>query len=263
VLFKVSDLALVLWRVPTNRDEIEIERLLDSISLVLVGQNYRPSGGPVGVRSEQLMINRELGSTQVRPIPIPSDRPRCRLIQCASDPAIGRTRHPKCSPWLSQPWGLSILAVMSRACTDDLPILNRCCLLVVIGHVLSEFARQRALPYLENDHPEVRQAAALTCCRIYARDPICHQASAHAIEVMSEVLDKLLVVGIADPGMLLVPNITCREQLTRSFMRCLHSQNRALESRGAFRSASGTGRKCPLSLHRAERRGIPESRTRY
>ena len=68
------------------------------------------------------------------------------------------------------------------------------------GHVLSEFARQRALPYLEDDHPEVRQAAALTCCRLYARDPICHQASAHAIEVMSEVLDKLLVVGIADPG---------------------------------------------------------------
>lgn len=68
------------------------------------------------------------------------------------------------------------------------------------GHVLSEFARQRALPYLEDDHAEVRQAAALTCCRLYARDPICHQASAHAIEVMSEVLDKLLVVGIADPG---------------------------------------------------------------
>lgn len=77
--------------------------------------------------------------------------------------------------------------------------------LLLAGHILSEFARQRALPYLESDHPEVRQAAALTCCRIYARDPICHQASAHAIEVMSEVLDKLLVVGIADPGMLLPP----------------------------------------------------------
>lgn len=73
-------------------------------------------------------------------------------------------------------------------------------LLFCAGHVLSEFARQRALPYLEDDHAEVRQAAALTCCRLYARDPICHQASAHAIEVMSEVLDKLLVVGIADPG---------------------------------------------------------------
>jgi len=69
------------------------------------------------------------------------------------------------------------------------------------GHILSEFARQRVLPYLEDDHPEVRQSAALTCCRLYARDPICHQASAHAIKVMSEVLDKLLVVGIADPGM--------------------------------------------------------------
>ena len=75
------------------------------------------------------------------------------------------------------------------------------------GHILSEFARQRVLPYLEDDHPEVRQSAALTCCRLYARDPICHQASAHAIEVMSEVLDKLLVVGIADPGMPCVVSI--------------------------------------------------------
>lgn len=31
-------------------------------------------------------------------------------------------------------------------------------------------------------------------------DPICYQASSHAIEVISDVLDKLLTVGIADPG---------------------------------------------------------------
>lgn len=55
-----------------SSDEIGIERLLDSISFVLVGLNYRPSGGPVGVRAEQLMVNRELVSTQVRAIPIPS-----------------------------------------------------------------------------------------------------------------------------------------------------------------------------------------------
>ena len=32
------------------------------------------------------------------------------------------------------------------------------------------------------------------------KDPICYQASSHAIEVISDVLDKLLTVGIADPG---------------------------------------------------------------
>jgi FKBP12-rapamycin complex-associated protein len=68
------------------------------------------------------------------------------------------------------------------------------------GHVLNEFVRTCALPYLEDDHPEVRKAAANTCCRLFVKDPICYQASSHAIEVISDVLDKLLTVGIADPG---------------------------------------------------------------
>jgi serine/threonine-protein kinase mTOR len=60
--------------------------------------------------------------------------------------------------------------------------------------------RNSALPYLEDDHAEVRGAAAYTCCKLYVRDPICFQASSHAIEIISDVLDKLLTVGIADPG---------------------------------------------------------------
>ncbi|KAJ3878338.1 phosphatidylinositol 3-kinase [Lentinula edodes] len=67
------------------------------------------------------------------------------------------------------------------------------------GHTLNEVVRSCALPYLEDDHPEVRRAAALTCCRLFMHDPICYQASSHAIEVISDVLDKLLTVGIADP----------------------------------------------------------------
>lgn len=67
------------------------------------------------------------------------------------------------------------------------------------GHILNEFVRNCALPYLEDDHREVRQAAALTCCRLFVRDPICHQVSNHSIEIISDVLDKLLTVGIADP----------------------------------------------------------------
>ncbi|KAE9399554.1 phosphatidylinositol 3-kinase [Gymnopus androsaceus JB14] len=67
------------------------------------------------------------------------------------------------------------------------------------GHTLNEVVRSCALPYLEDDHPEVRRAAAMTCCRLFMHDPICYQASSHAIEVISDVLDKLLTVGIADP----------------------------------------------------------------
>ncbi|KAK0217827.1 phosphatidylinositol 3-kinase [Armillaria fumosa] len=67
------------------------------------------------------------------------------------------------------------------------------------GHLLNEFVRQCALPYLEDDNADVRRAAALTCCRLFVRDPICYQSSSHAIEIISDVLDKLLTVGIADP----------------------------------------------------------------
>ena len=69
-----------------------------------------------------------------------------------------------------------------------------------IGHVLNEFVHECALPYLDQDHPEVRRAAALTCCRLFVRDPICYQASNHSIEIISDVIDKLLTVAIADPG---------------------------------------------------------------
>jgi FKBP12-rapamycin complex-associated protein len=68
------------------------------------------------------------------------------------------------------------------------------------GHVLNEFVQTTALPYLENDSPDVRQTAALTCSKLFVRDPICHQSSAHSIEIISDVLDKLLTVAVADPG---------------------------------------------------------------
>lgn len=70
------------------------------------------------------------------------------------------------------------------------------------GHVLNEFVRDNALPYLEDDNPAIRQAAALTCCHLFIKDPICYQASNHSIEIVGDVIDKLLTVGIADPGSL-------------------------------------------------------------
>ena len=70
----------------------------------------------------------------------------------------------------------------------------------IIGHVLNEFVRNCALPYLEEDHLEVRKAAALTCCSVFRRDPIGFQGSNNSIEIISDVIDKLLTVGIADPG---------------------------------------------------------------
>jgi len=67
------------------------------------------------------------------------------------------------------------------------------------GHVLNEFVRDVAIRYVEDDDPVIRKAAALTCCQLFVRDPIVHQTSHHAIQVVSDVIEKLLTVGVADP----------------------------------------------------------------
>lgn len=67
------------------------------------------------------------------------------------------------------------------------------------GHVLNEFVRDVAIRYVEDDDPAIRKAAALTCCQLFVKDPIVHQTSHHAIQVVSDVIEKLLTVGVADP----------------------------------------------------------------
>ncbi|KOS39997.1 hypothetical protein ACN38_g9146 [Penicillium nordicum] len=67
------------------------------------------------------------------------------------------------------------------------------------GHILNEFVRDVAINYVENDNPEIRKASALTCCQLFVHDPIINQTSGHSIQVVSEVIDKLLTVGIGDP----------------------------------------------------------------
>ncbi|KAK4495590.1 hypothetical protein PRZ48_012858 [Zasmidium cellare] len=67
------------------------------------------------------------------------------------------------------------------------------------GHVLNEFVRDVAIRYVEDDDANIRKAAALTCCQLFVKDPIVHQTSHHAIQVVSDVIEKLLTVGVADP----------------------------------------------------------------
>ncbi|OQO07792.1 hypothetical protein B0A48_06583 [Cryoendolithus antarcticus] len=67
------------------------------------------------------------------------------------------------------------------------------------GHVLNEFVRDVAIRYVEDDDTVIRKAAALTCCQLFVKDPIVHQTSHHAVQVVSDVIEKLLTVGVADP----------------------------------------------------------------
>ncbi|KAI1764494.1 FAT-domain-containing protein [Hypoxylon sp. FL1150] len=67
------------------------------------------------------------------------------------------------------------------------------------GHILNEFVRDVAIKYVEDDDGEIREAAALTCCQLYVRDPIVNQTSYHALQVVGDVIEKLLTVGVSDP----------------------------------------------------------------
>ncbi|EEB07626.1 phosphatidylinositol kinase Tor2 [Schizosaccharomyces japonicus yFS275] len=66
------------------------------------------------------------------------------------------------------------------------------------GYILNEFVKDYVVTYLENSNILVRKTAAVTSCQLLAKDPILYQTSDHAIQVVAEVLEKLLTVGIAD-----------------------------------------------------------------
>lgn len=128
------------------------DRLLDMLSMVLIGQPYRPLGAPPTVRTTS--------GSQVYNANATSAEKSVETITVALD-TLGKFDFS--------------------------------------GHILNEFVRNCTLPYLENDHAEIRKAAAVTCARLFMHDPICCQTSMHAIEVVNDVLDKLMTVAIADP----------------------------------------------------------------
>lgn len=66
-------------------------------------------------------------------------------------------------------------------------------------HVLNEFVRDVALSYTDSDKSRIRKQAALTCCQLFVEDPIIFQTSYHSIRVVSDVLERLLIVAVADP----------------------------------------------------------------
>ncbi|KAJ1552279.1 phosphatidylinositol kinase- protein kinase tor1, partial [Nowakowskiella sp. JEL0078] len=57
--------------------------------------------------------------------------------------------------------------------------------------------RECAITYLEDENSDVRKAAVGTCM-LLKREPIIYQMSDHAMQIVGEVLEKLLMVGITD-----------------------------------------------------------------
>lgn len=133
--------------------ELIVDRLLDSISLVLTGHSFRPLGAPQ--RSVANGTSRDLSHLQ------PPGTPPAEI----------------------QALALHILGSFDFS-----------------GHTLNEFVRDAVLPYLEHDNIDVRQEAVLASTQLFIHDPICYQTSSHSIEIVSDVLEKLLTVGITDPS---------------------------------------------------------------
>lgn len=136
--------------IPPIRATIQ-EKLLDLLSLILVGNPYRPLGCP-----------------ESRILPMPS---------FAKDYGGFPTEHRDSEIALAL-WTLG---------TFDFS-----------GHILNEFVRDVTVRYTESESPEIRKAAALTCCQLFVQDPIVYQTSTNSIQVVSEVIDKLLTVGVGD-----------------------------------------------------------------
>ncbi|KAK6307934.1 hypothetical protein J4Q44_G00212050 [Coregonus suidteri] len=72
------------------------------------------------------------------------------------------------------------------------------------GHSLTQFVRHCADHFLNSEHKEIRMEAARTCSRLLT--PSIHLITGHghvvsqtAVQVVADVLSKLLVVGITDP----------------------------------------------------------------
>uniref|UniRef100_A0A4W3GLM4 Serine/threonine-protein kinase TOR n=1 Tax=Callorhinchus milii TaxID=7868 RepID=A0A4W3GLM4_CALMI len=72
------------------------------------------------------------------------------------------------------------------------------------GHSLTQFVRHCADHFLNSEHKEIRMEASRTCSRLLT--PSIHLISGHghvvsqtAVQVVADVLSKLLVVGITDP----------------------------------------------------------------
>ncbi|OAA65494.1 tor pathway phosphatidylinositol 3-kinase [Niveomyces insectorum RCEF 264] len=154
----------IAFYVPAVRTTIQ-ERLLNMISLILSGEPFKQLGAPM---------------SQAGGGALSSTVPTTVTKETAKDAAAIEQHKEEVK-----------LALNALGCFD------------FSGHVLNEFVRDVAMRYVDDDDPETREAAALTCCQLYLRDPIVNQESYHAMQVVGDVVERLLTVGVSDP----VPHI--------------------------------------------------------
>ncbi|KAJ3311625.1 phosphatidylinositol kinase- protein kinase tor1 [Boothiomyces sp. JEL0838] len=66
------------------------------------------------------------------------------------------------------------------------------------GLALHELVRECAIVYLDDDNPVIRKSAVLTTSKLLGQDPSCFQTNNHALQIVSDILERLLSIGISD-----------------------------------------------------------------
>ncbi|KKF92485.1 Phosphatidylinositol 3-kinase tor2 [Ceratocystis platani] len=156
--------------IPSVKPEIQ-ERLLDMLSVVLCGEPFKTLGAP------------QPNTLVSAPI----------ITKDNKDPQAYELRKEEIKLALNTLGSFDFTGIFLSFKTLIL-------LYALDSHVLNEFVRDVAIKYIEDDDPDTREAAALTCCQLYVRDPIMNQTSIHALQVVSDVVDKLLTMVISDPS---------------------------------------------------------------
>ncbi|KAG8832494.1 phosphatidylinositol kinase- protein kinase tor1 [Serendipita sp. 400] len=108
--------------------------------------------------------------------PMPVTRPEISLAQIAASTSQNIPKSPE-----------TIQLALETLATFDFS-----------GYELSDVVRTCALPYLEDETSEIRLRAAITCCQLFMREPGPGQRSICPLDVINEVLEKLLTASIAD-----------------------------------------------------------------
>lgn len=146
-------------------------KLLNLLSLVLSGKVFQPPGSPYG----SVKIN----ETSAR---------NYRLIMISRDT------------------GLSINNILNnqelyQTMDDEIVVqaLEMVSYFEFENYQLNEFVRYCIVSYLDSSSPKIRQTAVFTSCRIFTKDPICHQTSVNALSAVNEVVHKILSISITDP----------------------------------------------------------------
>lgn len=177
-------LQTLITNIPSLRVTVE-KKLLNLLSLVLSGKTFQPPGSPYGSTKINESLARDF-----------------RLIMISRDTGMS------VSNILNNPE--TCRAHDSELVVHALKILSH---FEFQDYQLNEFVRYCIITYLDSDSAKIRQTATSTSCKIFNKDPICHQMSVNALDAVNEIVEKLLCVSITDPvAEIRIEGLTCLDK---------------------------------------------------